>query len=170
MGMPLTHLSGLSKDGSGCEGWQDSSLHSPDSSSPCRNSCTQGSNSGGCAKSSSPDNSREPVAFEVFLMGVGSREGSPTLGSSNVTFFFNLLGQGETVCLLNGCLLPELSASGGPYVSSSWNASCFLNAIDCLIALGSFAIPVRQSSQAILCAIPILPWQPTPGSGHPSLP
>ena len=38
------------------------------------------------------------------------------------------------------------------------------------MALGSSVIPVRQSSPAILCALPTLLQQPTPGSGHPSLP
>ena len=83
----LTHLSGLSKDSSGVEDQQDSSLHSPDSSAPYRNSCTQGSNSRGCPKSSSPDSSQEPAAFGFSLTGVGSGEGSSTLGSSKMTFF-----------------------------------------------------------------------------------
>ena len=103
-------------------------------------------------------------------MGVGSGEGSSTLGSSNMTFFFNLLGLGEKVCLLNGGPLPELSASCGSYVSCSWNASCFLSAIDWWIILGSSVVPIRWSCPAILYALPILLQWSMPGSQHPLLP
>ena len=65
----LNHLLGLLKDSSGVEGWWDSSLHSQNSCAQYRNSCTQGSSSGGCPKSSSPDSSQELVAFRFSLMG-----------------------------------------------------------------------------------------------------
>ena len=130
------HLLGLSKDGFGVEGLQDSSLHSPNSSAPYRNSCIQGSSSGGCPKSSSPDSSWEPLAFRFSLMGVGSREGSSTLGSSNVTIFLDLFGLGETVHLLNG----------GP---STW-AVCLLQPL-CLWLLECLLLP--ECHQLLDCSL-----------------